>query len=67
MTHYAANPLAVSSRGAINIITMAAACESVAAIVYDNLFRPMILGKANASNYDYYDDDFSLQFARDLF
>ena len=67
MTHYAANPLAVSSRGAINIITMAAACESVAAILYDNLLRPMLLGHPNASNYDYYDDDFSLQFARDLF
>jgi len=67
MTHYAANPLAVSSRGAINIITMAAACESVAAILYDNLFRPMLLGQPNAANYDYYDDDFSLQFARDLF
>ena len=67
MAHYAANPLAVSSRGAINIITMAAACESVAAIAYDNLLRPMLLGQPNAANYDYYDDDFSLQFARDLF
>jgi len=46
---------------------MAAACESVAAIAYDNVFRSMILGKPNDANYDYYDDDFSLQFARDLF
>jgi len=67
LTHYAANPSAVSSRGAINIIAMAAACESVACIAYDNVFRPMILGQPNAASYDYYDDDFSLQFARDLF
>ena len=42
---------------------MAAACESIAA---DNVFRPVLLGKPNSAEYDYY-DDFSLQFARDLF
>jgi hypothetical protein len=67
LTHYAANPQAVSSRGVINIISMAAACESIAAIAYDNVLRPMILGQPNGAEYDYYDDDFSLQFARDLF
>jgi hypothetical protein len=67
LAHYAANPNAVSDRGAINIIAMAAACESVAAIAYDNVLRPMILGQPNGVEYDYYDDDFSLQFARDLF
>ena len=67
LTHYMANPAALSDRGAINIIAMAAACESIAAIAYDNVLRPMILGQPNGIEYDYYDDDFSLQFARDLF
>ena len=67
LAHYVANPKAVGDRGAINIIAMAAACESIAAIAYDNVLRPMILGHPNEAEYDYYDDDFSLQFARDLF
>jgi hypothetical protein len=65
LTHYAANPKAVNDRGMINIIAMAAACESVANVTYDNVVRPMILGKENSADYDYYDDDFSLGYFRD--
>jgi hypothetical protein len=65
LTHYAANPQAVNDRGMINIIAMAAACESVANVAYDNVVRPMILGKENSAEYDYYDDDFGLGYFRD--
>lgn len=66
LTHYASNPNTLADRGVINILSMAAACESVANIAYDNVFRPLLLGKANDANYDYYDEDFSLGFFRDI-
>lgn len=66
LTHYITNPNAIQTRGMMNIVGMAVACETVANIAYDNLLRPMLLGHKNEEDYDYFAEDVGLGFIDDI-